>query len=82
MQMPTLEDIFYNMNIGEISSPELEDSEQSLRRSLEIMLERKKIKSSAAKRIIEIEEEVCRSAKCAGFVCGAAFAVRLLCFRD
>lgn len=82
MKMPTLEDIFYNMNNEKISSPELEDCEKSLRRSLEIMVERKKIKRSAAKRVIGLEEDICQNAKCAGFVYGFVFAFKLLFFCD
>lgn len=82
MEMPTLKDIFCNIDSEKISTYELEDHEQSLRRTLEIMIEKKKIKRSAAKRIVEIENDICYAAKSAGFAQGFVFALRLLCFPD
>lgn len=76
MEMPTLQDIFYCMD-DKITSPELEDNEKSLRRVLKIMIERKLIKRSAAEKIADFETETTQAAKCAGFVQGFAFAVKL-----
>lgn len=76
MEMPTLQDIFYCMD-DKITSPELEDNEKSLRRVLKMMIKRKLIKRSAAEKIADFETETTRTAKCAGFVYGFAFAVKL-----
>lgn len=76
MEMPTLEDIFYSMD-DKITSPELENLERSLKSILEMMIERKKIKRSAAEKIAEFVPETAQAAKCAGFVQGFAFAVKL-----
>ena len=79
MEMPTLQEIFYNMFDEKITSPELEDLENSFKRVLKIMIERKKITRSAANRIAEFEPDITQAAKCAGFVQGFAFAVKLFC---
>lgn len=78
MEMPTLQEIFYNMFDEKITSPELEDLENSFKRVLKIMIERKKITRSAANRIAEFEPDITQAAKCAGFEQGFAFAVKLL----
>lgn len=41
MEMPTIQDIFYCMCDEKITSPELEDLENSFKRVLKIMIERK-----------------------------------------
>lgn len=82
MKTPTLEDIFYSMNIENITSPDLEDEERALRRFLEIVTEKKKFKKSYAKQIGETAKAICQTAKCAGFAQGFVFALRLLCFPD
>lgn len=82
MEMPTLEDIFYEMHFGRATSKMLEDEEKSLSSYLEKLVEKKKIDNSAAERIIDTETDICMYAKCAGFEQGFRFAVRLLCFRD
>lgn len=82
MEMPTLEDIFYEMHFGKATSNMLEDEENSLRGYLEKLIEKKKIDNSAAERIIDTETDICLYAKCTGFEQGFRFAVRLLCFRD
>lgn len=82
MEMPTLEDIFYEMHFGRTTSKMLEDEEKSLHSYLEKLIEKKKIDNSAAERIIDTETDICLYAKCAGFEQGFRFAVRLLCSRD
>ena len=77
MEMPTLQEIFYNMCSEQITSPELKDLENSFKRVLKIMIERKRITRSAADRIAEFEPDITQAAKCAGFLQGFAFAVRL-----
>lgn len=78
MEMPTLQEIFYCMFDKKITSTELEDLENSFKLVLKIMTERKRIKPSAADRIAEFEPDITQAAKCAGFVQGFAFAVKLL----
>lgn len=78
MEIPTIQDIFYCMFDETITSPELEDLENSFKHVLKIMIERKKIKPSAANRIAEFEPDITQAAKCAGFEQGFAFAVKLL----
>ncbi len=82
MEMPTLHDIFYNMNGEKASSPELEDEMRALRRYLEIMTEKGKVKKSPAQKIVCSAEEISRTAKCAGFALGFSVAVRLFVMRD
>lgn len=82
MEMPTLRDVFYNMNGEETSSPELEDEMRALRRYLKIMTKKKEIKKSLAKSIVCSAGEVARTAKCAGFALGFSVAVRLMILRD
>lgn len=80
--MPTLRDVFYDMNGEETSSPELEDEMRALRGYLKIMTKKKEIKKSIAKSIVCSAEEVARTAKCAGFALGFSVAVRLMILRD
>lgn len=82
MNMPTLRDVFYDMNGEETSSPELEDEMRALRGYLKIMTKKKEIKKSLAKSIVCSAEEVARTAKCAGFALGFSVAVRLFVLRD
>lgn len=82
MNMPTLRDVFYDMNGEETSSPELEDEMRALRGYLKIMTKKKEIKKSLAKSIACSAEEVARTAKCAGFALGFSVAVRLFVLRD
>lgn len=82
MNMPTLRDVFYDMNGEETSSPELEDEMRALRGYLKIMTKKKEIKKSIAKSIVCSAEEVARTAKCAGFALGFSVAVRLMILRD
>lgn len=82
MEMPTLRDVFYNMNGEETSSPELEDEMRALLRYLEIMRKKKQIKKSLVKSIACSAEEISRTAKCAGFALGFSVAVRLFVLRD
>lgn len=82
MNMPTLRDVFYDMNGEETSSPELEDEMRALRGYLKIMTNKKEIKKSLAKSIVCSAEEVARTAKCAGFALGFSVAVRLFVLRD
>lgn len=82
MEMPTLQELFYNMNGEETSSPELEDEMRALRGYLKIMTKKKEIKKSIAKSIVCSAEEVARTAKCAGFALGFSVAVRLMILRD
>lgn len=82
MEMPTLQELFYNMNGEETSSPELEDEMRALRGYLKIMTKKKEIKKSLAKSIVCSAEEVARTAKCAGFALGFSVAVRLFVLRD
>lgn len=82
MNMPTLRDVFYDMNGEETSSPELEDEMRALRGYLKIMTKKKEIKKSLAKSIVCSAEEVARTAKCAGFALGFSVAVRLMILRD
>lgn len=82
MEMPTLRDVFYNMNGEETSSPELEDEMRALRGYLKIMTKKKEIKKSLAKSIVCSAEEVARTAKCAGFALGFSVAVRLMMLHD
>lgn len=77
MEMPTLQEIFYNMNGEEISSPDLDDEMRALCGFARILREQKKIKKFDAKRIRESAEAVSRTAKCAGFALGFSVAVRL-----
>lgn len=78
MEMPTLEDIFYELHFGRATSAILDDEEKSLLNYLEKLVEKKKIDNSAAERIIDTEADICLYAKCAGFEQGFRFAVSLL----
>ena len=77
MEMPTLQEIFYNMNGEEISSPELDDEMRALCGFARLLKEQKKIEKFEAKRICTSAEDVARTAKCAGFALGFSVAVRL-----
>lgn len=82
MEMPTLQNVFYNMNGEETSSPELEDEMISLMRYLKFMTKKGKIKKTYVKRIVCSVEDISRTAKCAGFALGFSVAVRLMLLRD
>ncbi len=82
MQMPTLQEIFYNMNGEEVSSPDLEDEMRALCGFARLLKEQKKIKKIDKNRLCESAEAVSRTAKCAGFALGFSVAVRLFCQRD
>ena len=77
MEIPTLQEIFYNMNGEEISSPELDDEMRALCGFARLLKEQKKIEKFDAKRICTSAEDVARTAKCAGFALGFSVAVRL-----
>ncbi|MDE5741571.1 MAG: hypothetical protein K2H90_03900 [Oscillospiraceae bacterium] len=80
--MPTLQEIFYNMNGEEVSSPDLEDEMRALCGFARLLKEQKKIKKIDKNRLCESAEAVSRTAKCAGFALGFSVAVRLFCQRD
>lgn len=82
MEMPTLQEIFYNMNGEKISSPELDDEMRALCGFARLLKEQKKIKKFDSKRLCESAEAVSRTAKCTGFALGFSVAVRLFCLRD
>lgn len=82
MNMPTLEEIFYGMHGEEVTSPELDDEEQALRRFLKILRNQKEIDKPAARHIRNSAEAISVNAKCAGFELGFNFAVKLFLRRD
>lgn len=77
MEMPNLQEIFYNMNGEEISSPDLDDEMRALCGFAGLLKKQKKIKKCDAKRLCDSAEDVARTAKCAGFALGFSVAVRL-----
>lgn len=78
MEMPTIEEIFYELRLDKVSSSTLDDEEKSLRGYMEKLVDKKGIDNSAAERILEAETDICLYAKCAGFEQGFRFAVSLL----